>query len=165
MRTLLKPLCETSVSVLLLGAPLAIAVEPGAALPVVSAGGEHGALVLEADTGKVLALNGAFSNIFVADPKVADVRSASASSLFMFGIAAGHTTVAAMVADPHDPLSGRGVIMRNSNAPALAVNHIWLDQPKPLSTAPGAGGASGGQSAGGASGGGGSGGASGSLGS
>jgi hypothetical protein len=70
--------CETSVSALLLGAPLAIALEPGAALPVVSAGGEHGALVPQAGTGRVLALNGAASNIFVADPKVAEVRSASA---------------------------------------------------------------------------------------
>jgi pilus assembly protein CpaC len=41
-------------------------------------------------------LNGAATNIFVADPKVAEVRPASASSLFMFGIAPGHTTVAAM---------------------------------------------------------------------
>ncbi len=101
MRTLVKVLCETCVAALLLGAPLAVAVEPGAAVPVVSSGGEHGTVMLESGTGKVLELHGAASNIFVADPKVAEVRPASASSLFVFGIAAGHTTVAAMDAAGH----------------------------------------------------------------
>ncbi len=96
MRTLTKLLCETCVAALLLGAPFAIAVEPGAAVPAVSPAAEHGSLVLESGTGKVLALEGAAANIFVADPKVAEVRPASATSLFVFGIAAGHTTVAAM---------------------------------------------------------------------
>lgn len=101
MRTLIKLLCETCVAALLVGAPLASAVEPRAAVPVVSTGGEHGALTLEAGTGKVLSLDGSAANIFVADPKVAEVRPASASSLFVFGIAAGHTTVAAMDASGH----------------------------------------------------------------
>src|ERR1700722_767081 len=61
--------------------------------------------------------------------------------------------IAAMVANPHDLISGRGDAVQNSNEPALAVNHIWFDQPKPLSTAPSGGGASGGSSGGGASGG------------
>ncbi len=101
MRSLVKVLCETCVAALLLGASLAVAVEPGAAVPVVSSGAEHAALLLEAGTGKVLALSGAASNIFVADPKVAEVRPASASSLFVFGISAGHTTVAAMDGGGH----------------------------------------------------------------
>ena len=54
------------------------------------------ALTLEAGTGKVLTLLSAAANVFVADPKVAEVRPASATSLFVFGIAAGRTTVAAM---------------------------------------------------------------------
>ena len=58
-------------------------------------------LCWKSGTGKVLELHGAASNIFVADPKVAEVRPASASSLFVFGIAAGHTTVAAMDAAGH----------------------------------------------------------------
>ena len=69
--------------------------------------------------------------------------------------------IAAMVADPHDLISGRGSAMQNSNESALSVEHVWLDQPKPLSTAPGGGGASGGQSGGSGSGSGGSGGGSG----
>jgi pilus assembly protein CpaC len=56
-------------------------------------------LSLEAGTGKVIALNGAAANVFVADPKVAEVRPASATSLFVFGITAGRTTIAALDAD------------------------------------------------------------------
>jgi type IV pilus biogenesis protein CpaD/CtpE len=73
--------------------------------------------------------------------------------------------IAAMVADPHDLISGRGSVAENANEPALTVNHIWSDQPKPLTTAPGGGGASGGQTGGGASGGGSPGGSSGTPGS
>jgi len=54
------------------------------------------AMVLESGTGRVMSLADPAANIFVADPKVAEVRPASATSLFVFGIAAGHTTVAAM---------------------------------------------------------------------
>lgn len=54
---------------------------------------------LEAGNGRVLTLPGPASNVFVADPKVAEVRPASVNSLFVFGVAAGRTTVAAMDAD------------------------------------------------------------------
>lgn len=53
-------------------------------------------LVLETGTGKVLVLAAPAQNVFVANPKVAEVRPASANTLFVFGIASGHTTVAAM---------------------------------------------------------------------
>jgi pilus assembly protein CpaC len=59
------------------------------------------ALTLESGTGKVIALNGAAANVFVADPKVAEVRPASATSLFVFGINPGRTTVAALDNDGH----------------------------------------------------------------
>jgi type IV pilus biogenesis protein CpaD/CtpE len=67
--------------------------------------------------------------------------------------------IAAMVADPHDLISGRGSVAQNANEPALAVNHVWLDHPKPLS--PGAGGGGGGGDSGGGGGGAGGGGAGG----
>ena len=59
------------------------------------------ALPLEAGTGRVLNLATAVTNIFVADPKVAEVRPASATSLFVFGVTSGRTTVAAMDANGH----------------------------------------------------------------
>jgi type IV pilus biogenesis protein CpaD/CtpE len=74
--------------------------------------------------------------------------------------------IAAMVADPHDLISGRGSVAENANEPALAVGHVWLDHPKPLSM--GAGSTPGAQSSGGGSGdsgGGGSGSSSGTPGS
>jgi pilus assembly protein CpaC len=101
MRKLINLLCETCIAAVLLGAPLALAVQPGAAVPVVSSGNEHGSVMLESGTGKVLTLSGAAANIFVADPKVAEVRPASATSLFVFGIGPGRTTVAAMDASGH----------------------------------------------------------------
>jgi pilus assembly protein CpaC len=53
-------------------------------------------LAMEAGTGKIITLSGAAANVFVADPKVAEVRPASATSLFIFGVTAGRTTVAAL---------------------------------------------------------------------
>ena len=59
------------------------------------------ALALEAGSGRVLTLGTAVANIFVADPKIVEVRPASATSLFVFGVAAGRTTVAAMDSAGH----------------------------------------------------------------
>lgn len=72
---------------------------PPAGTPAEASGRQT--LSLEAGSGRVLTLNTATSNIFVADPRVAEVRPASATSLFMFGVNAGRTTVAAMDADGH----------------------------------------------------------------
>ena len=53
-------------------------------------------LALDAGAGRVVTLPGPAANIFVADPKVAEVRPASAAAMFVFGVAPGETTVAAM---------------------------------------------------------------------
>ena len=58
-------------------------------------GGLH-SLILESGSGKVISLPAAVANVFVADPKVAEVRPASAKMLFVFGTAPGHTTLAAL---------------------------------------------------------------------
>ena len=50
-------------------------------------------LLLETGAGQVVNLNEPATNIFVADPKVAEVRPASANSLFVFGVAPGRTTI------------------------------------------------------------------------
>ena len=68
-------------------------VPPGAAVPQ--------ALLLEAGSGRVLAISGPAANVFVSDPKVAEVRPASASALFVFGVVPGRTTVAALDAGGH----------------------------------------------------------------
>lgn len=58
--------------------------------------GRLGALTVEAGLGRVLNLPGAVANVFVADPRIAEVRPASPSTLFIFGAAPGRTTLAAM---------------------------------------------------------------------
>ncbi len=79
-----------------LAAPVRPADAPGARAGETPDRSEASALALEAGTGRVLGLPGAAANVFVADPKVAEVRPASANSLFVFGVASGHTTVAAL---------------------------------------------------------------------
>jgi len=59
----------------------------------------HTPMVIEAGAGKVITLTSPVANIFVADPKVAEVRPASPTALFIFGLNAGRTTIAMMDAD------------------------------------------------------------------
>jgi pilus assembly protein CpaC len=56
----------------------------------------HGSMSFEAGSGKILTLTLPAANIYVADPKVAEVRPASSTSLFVFGVGPGHTTIAAV---------------------------------------------------------------------
>jgi pilus assembly protein CpaC len=58
-------------------------------------------LTLEAGGGRVISLNGPAANVFVADPKVAEVRPASPTAMFVFGLAPGRTTIAALDAAGH----------------------------------------------------------------
>ncbi len=95
MSKLTRILWEIGIAAMLLDIPAAIGATIQPAIRE-AAGGERGALVLEAGSGKVMTLHGAASNVFVADPKVAEVRPASSTSLFVFGVGAGQTTVAAM---------------------------------------------------------------------
>ena len=53
-------------------------------------------LVLDTGSGQVVNLQTAIANVFVADPKVAEVRPASVKTLFVFGAAPGRTTLAAL---------------------------------------------------------------------
>lgn len=51
---------------------------------------------IDAGTGRILQLVAGAASVFAADPKIAEVRPASATSLFIFGVAPGRTTVAAL---------------------------------------------------------------------
>ena len=50
----------------------------------------------ESGTGGIVNLPAPAANVFVADQKIAEVRPASATTLFIFGVGAGRTTVAAV---------------------------------------------------------------------
>lgn len=53
-------------------------------------------LSIEAGTGRVVNIARAATTVVAADPRVAEVRPASPTSLFVFGVAPGRTTVAAL---------------------------------------------------------------------
>ena len=93
----MKILRNLAIAVALIVVPVSASAQTQAAGAVAAATvTDRAPLVLEAGTGRVIDLRASASNVFVADPKVAEVRPASAASLFIFGVAAGHTTVAAL---------------------------------------------------------------------
>ena len=51
-------------------------------------------LTIEAGTGRMVAVPTDGSDVFVADPKVVDVRPASPGNFFIFGVGPGHTSIA-----------------------------------------------------------------------
>jgi pilus assembly protein CpaC len=53
-------------------------------------------LTIEAGSGRILQIARAAGSVFAADPRVVEVRPASPTSLFLFGVAPGRTTIAAM---------------------------------------------------------------------
>jgi len=71
-------------------------------------------LDLEVGSGRLMTLDGSAANVFVADPKVAEVRPASADTLFIFGVGPGQTTVAALDAAGH-ALGDYRVVVRPSS--------------------------------------------------
>ena len=75
------------------------AAQPPLTAPSMTARPMRAAVTLAAGSGQVIHLNAAAANVFTADPKVAEVRPASANSLFVFGVAPGMTTVAALGAN------------------------------------------------------------------
>jgi pilus assembly protein CpaC len=71
-------------------------------------------ITIDAGSGRVVQLGGSAATVFAADPKVAEVRPASASSLFIFGVAPGRTTVAALNASG-GPVAQFDVVVRPSS--------------------------------------------------
>ncbi len=56
-------------------------------------------IALQAGAGQVVTLSAAAASVFAADPKVVEVRPASPTSLFLFGVAPGRSTVAALASN------------------------------------------------------------------
>ncbi len=67
--------------------------------PPAAAASIQQSIIVEAGTGRVITLPVPVANVFVSDPKVVEVRPASPTSLFIFGVAVGRTTVATLDAD------------------------------------------------------------------
>ena len=83
---------------LALAAPALAQPQGEAALPVVQSppGLRVERMALEAGTGRVLVLSAPAASLFAADPRIAEMRPASPTSVFVFGVAPGRTTLAAM---------------------------------------------------------------------
>ena len=90
----LKPLWLAVLFVLLAGVSVGQAAGPAAPTDT-----RRTSMTVEAGTGKVVTLATPVANIFVADPKVAEVRPASPTALFVFGLNPGRTTIAILDAD------------------------------------------------------------------
>ena len=78
-------------------------------------------MVIEAGTGRTITLTGAAASVFAADPKVVEVRPASPTTLFLFGVAPGHTTVAALSANGK-PIAQMDVTVAPNGYAASAAN-------------------------------------------
>ena len=77
---------------------LVLACFAGLTLPLQPRAAEPGSrsVTIETGSGRLLKLAGRATNVFAADPKVAEVRPASPNSLFVFGVAPGQTTIVAI---------------------------------------------------------------------
>jgi pilus assembly protein CpaC len=71
-------------------------------------------ITIDAGTGRVIQLAQGAASVFAAEPKIAEVRPASATSLFVFGVAPGRTTVAALDASGK-PIAQYDVVVQPSH--------------------------------------------------
>lgn len=74
-------------------------------------------VLLEAGSGRLIHLPGPASTILAADPRIARVQAASPTSIFVMGVAPGHTTVVA-TAESGAPIAEYDVTIRASEAAA-----------------------------------------------
>jgi len=71
-------------------------------------------LTLEAGTGRIVSLGEPAASVFAADPRVAEVRPASPTSLFVLGVAPGRTSIAA-IGDDGTAIAQYDVIVQPSS--------------------------------------------------
>lgn len=99
---------------------LVLALTAGPAQAVTTHAPRPVSVAVEAGSGRVIQLGGEAANLFVADPKVAEARPASPTSVFVFGLAVGHTTIAAMDSAGHSVGTYDVMVLPSSAAAAQA---------------------------------------------
>ncbi len=103
---------------------------PALAQPTGGGGsGQLHALNVEAGSGRTVQLDGDAANLFVADPKIAEARPASPSTMFIFGVGIGRTTVSAMDSAGHPVGAYDVMVMPSSAVAALAGSAIGRSLP------------------------------------
>jgi pilus assembly protein CpaC len=75
---------------------------------------------LEVGAGRLITLHSAAANVFVADPKVAEIRPASPDTLFVFGVGPGRTNIAALDAAGHALAQYRVIVSPSTFVAGLA---------------------------------------------
>jgi pilus assembly protein CpaC len=107
---------------LLLAATALATVAPAIPVAYAARSEARGTVTIPAGSGRVMHLRAPVSNIFTADPKVAEVRPASPDSIFVWGVSPGTTTVAALdekgkaVAQFQVTITPSGYTARQANA-------------------------------------------------
>ncbi|MGH7117996.1 MAG: RodZ domain-containing protein [Acetobacteraceae bacterium] len=81
-------------------------------------------IALRSGSGQVISLAVPAASVFTADPKVADVRPASPTSLFVLGIAPGETTIAALDQSGHPIAQYRVIVTPSAYGPDAAAAAI-----------------------------------------
>jgi pilus assembly protein CpaC len=77
--------------------PHQVAAADGIGLPVSARA--HGGITLEISQGKLIVLPAPATNVFIADPAIADIQVANADHVFVFGKKAGRTNLYALGVD------------------------------------------------------------------
>jgi pilus assembly protein CpaC len=86
-------------------------------------------VALEVGSGRVVQLPGPAANLFVADPKIAEARPASPTSLFIFGQAVGRTTVAVTDVGGHPVVTLQVTVAPPAGTASLAAAAIGAALP------------------------------------
>ncbi|MGH7070414.1 MAG: RodZ domain-containing protein, partial [Acetobacteraceae bacterium] len=81
-------------------------------------------IALRSGSGQVVNLSVPAASVFTADPKVADVRPASPTSLFVLGVAPGETTIAALDQAGHPIAQYRVIVTPSAFGPDAAAAAI-----------------------------------------
>lgn len=76
---------------------------------------QHQDISLDVGRGRIVRLPSPAANIFVADPKVIEIRPASPTTLFAFGVGTGRTTVAALD-DRGNPIAELDITINPDNS-------------------------------------------------
>ena len=88
------------------------------------------AIIVEAGVGRVISLPTPVANVFVSDPKIVEVRPASPTSLFVFGVTSGHTTVAALDGNGQTVRQIEITVRPSANAANEALQAVTRAAPK-----------------------------------
>jgi len=121
-------------------APVARPVAVAQAKPVnVDPAAVGSTIALTSGSGEVVSLAAPAASVFTADPKVADVRPASPTSLFVLGVAPGETTIAALDQAGHPIIQYRVIVTPSAFGPdaaAAAIARLVPDAHVTLSALP-----------------------------